>query len=174
MTPIGVQSMGDLSAIEGASPPVTASTRQPPMAAMVVGSEYDSKVARPLTAVGNGLRFDLETETWVVEDAQAFRKSRRAHHDDDYETWQSDGVANTLNSHDNTDVRTTHAVVEPELTVRRLTPLECERLQGFPDGWTDVDGASDSARYKQLGNAVAVPSAQWIAANLADVDRELS
>jgi len=44
--------------------------------------------------------------------------------------------------------------------VRRLTPTECERLQGFPDGWTD--GQSDSTRYKQLGNAVAVPAAEWI------------
>ena len=38
--------------------------------------------------------------------------------------------------------------------IRRLTPLECERLQGFPDGWTDIPGASDSARYKALGNSV--------------------
>lgn len=38
------------------------------------------------------------------------------------------------------------------LLIRRLTPLECERLQGFPDGWTDIEGASDSARYKALGN----------------------
>ena len=40
------------------------------------------------------------------------------------------------------------------LLIRRLTPLECERLQGFPDGWTDIPGASDSARYKALGNSV--------------------
>ena len=38
--------------------------------------------------------------------------------------------------------------------IRRLTPLECERLQGFPDGWTDIPNASDSARYKSLGNSV--------------------
>lgn len=44
--------------------------------------------------------------------------------------------------------------------VRRLTPVECERLQGFPDGWTG--GQADTQRYKQLGNAVAVPVAQWI------------
>jgi len=44
--------------------------------------------------------------------------------------------------------------------VRRLMPIECERLQGFPDGWTD--GQSDSARYRQLGNAVAVPVVEWI------------
>ena len=40
------------------------------------------------------------------------------------------------------------------LLIRRLTPLECERLQGFPDGWTDIPNASDSARYKALGNSV--------------------
>lgn len=45
-------------------------------------------------------------------------------------------------------------------TVRRLTPIECERLQGFPDNWTD--GQADSSRYKQMGNAVAVPVVNWI------------
>ena len=44
--------------------------------------------------------------------------------------------------------------------VRRLTPTECERLQGFPDGWTD--GQADSHRYKQMGNAVTVNVAEWI------------
>lgn len=44
--------------------------------------------------------------------------------------------------------------------VRRLTPIECERLMGFPDGWTE--GGSDSARYKALGNSVAVPVVEWI------------
>jgi site-specific DNA-cytosine methylase len=47
-----------------------------------------------------------------------------------------------------------------ESVVRRLTPTECERLQGFPDGWTD--GQADSNRYKQMGNAVAVPVVSWI------------
>lgn len=46
--------------------------------------------------------------------------------------------------------------------IRRLTPLECERLQGFPDGWTDLPGASDSARYKALGNSVAIPCVEYI------------
>jgi DNA (cytosine-5)-methyltransferase 1 len=44
--------------------------------------------------------------------------------------------------------------------VRRLTPVECERLQGFPDDWTS--GQADSNRYKQMGNAVAVPVVEWI------------
>ena len=51
-----------------------------------------------------------------------------------------------------------------ESIVRRLTPLECERLQGFPDNWTD--GQADSNRYKQMGNAVAVPVVSWIINNL--------
>lgn len=53
-------------------------------------------------------------------------------------------------------------------SVRRLTPLECERLQGFPDGWTE--GQADSHRYKQMGNAVAVPVVEWIINRLVEFD----
>ena len=51
--------------------------------------------------------------------------------------------------------------------IRRLTPLECERLQGFPDGWTDIPNASDSARYKPLGNSVAIPCVEFIMSRIA-------
>ena len=51
--------------------------------------------------------------------------------------------------------------------IRRLTPLECERLQGFPDGWTDIPDASDSARYKALGNSVAIPCVEVIMGRIA-------
>lgn len=51
--------------------------------------------------------------------------------------------------------------------IRRLTPLECERLQGFPDGWTDIPGASDSSRYKALGNSVAIPCVEFIMSRIA-------
>lgn len=53
------------------------------------------------------------------------------------------------------------------LLIRRLTPLECERLQGFPDGWTDIEGASDSARYKALGNSVAIPCVDYVLRGIA-------
>ena len=69
--------------------------------------------------------------------------------------------------------------------VRRLTPVECERLQGFPDGWTDLHGkvktnkdgtttlvegeTSDSARYKALGNSMAVPVMKWIGERIVRV-----
>jgi DNA (cytosine-5)-methyltransferase 1 len=53
-------------------------------------------------------------------------------------------------------------------TVRRLTPTECERLQGFPDDWTS--GQADSNRYKQMGNAVAVPVVEWIISRMVGND----
>ena len=127
-----------------------------------------------------------------------FTKSRRAQSDTDYETWIEGGVVPTLNAFDNGDIRTTTIVFHPHYhdgarvqgetmntltsrmgtggnnvsmvakgtTVRRLTPTECERLQGFPDGWTE--GQSDSNRYKQMGNAVAVPVVEWIIQNICD------
>ena len=68
-----------------------------------------------------------------------------------------------------------HAVavaLPASMVVRRLTPVECERLQGFPDGWTDIGTAekptSDAHRYKQLGNAVTVNVAEWIARRAMD------
>lgn len=61
----------------------------------------------------------------------------------------------------------THIV---DTRVRRLTPLECERLQGFPDNYTDVPGASDSARYRALGNSMAVPVMRWIGERIQQVE----
>jgi DNA (cytosine-5)-methyltransferase 1 len=128
-----------------------------------------------------------------------FTKSRRAQNEDDYETWIEGGVMPTMNAFDNGDVRTTIAILmrmregkpgggkgpliseDKSLTiatsndqtllnkgtVRRLTPVECERLQGFPDDWTA--GQSDSSRYKQMGNAVAVPVVEWVIGNICDI-----
>ena len=87
-----------------------------------------------------------------------FIKGRRAQSVDDYETWNEGGVSPTLNAFDMGDSRATVIIVEP--IVRRLTPTECERLQGFPDGWTEDQ--ADTHRYKQMGNAVAVPVVNFI------------
>ena len=79
--------------------------------------------------------------------------------------WSSTGEVFTLNS---TDI---HAVAlpAPAMQVRRLTPTECERLQGFPDGWTKIawkkkskDECPDGPRYKALGNSMAVNCMEWI------------
>lgn len=58
-------------------------------------------------------------------------------------------------------------VAEPEIGVRRLTPTECERLQGFPDDWTQLGDTPDSRRYSALGDAVTVNVAEWIGGRLA-------
>lgn len=58
-------------------------------------------------------------------------------------------------------------IVENRKLIRRLTPLECERLQSFPDHWTDIPGASDSARYKALGNSVAIPCVDFVLRGIA-------
>lgn len=70
------------------------------------------------------------------------------------EVWAERSIAPTLNRMDNTgESRATVVAVQSD-TVRRLTPVECERLQGFPDNWTE--GQADTTRYKQMGNAVTV------------------
>ena len=62
-------------------------------------------------------------------------------------------------------------------TVRRLTPMECERLQGFPDSWTKFDAegneVTDGHRYKQMGNAVAVPVVSWIVNRLMGATNDM-
>ena len=58
-------------------------------------------------------------------------------------------------------------IVDATRLVRRLIPLECERLMGFPDYWTDIPRASDSARYRALGNSVAVPCVDFILCGIA-------
>jgi site-specific DNA-cytosine methylase len=126
-----------------------------------------------------------------------WNKSRRAQTNEDYETWVEGGVVPTMNAFDNGDTRATtiifyaNRVADIRLQddkintlqarmgtggnnmpmvattqVRRLTPLECERLQGFPDGWTADQ--SDTHRYKQMGNAVAVPVVEWIIQGITD------
>lgn len=76
-----------------------------------------------------------------------------------------DELSATLSTHNDQFLHTEDSI--NGLTVRRLTPLECERLQGFPDGWTDIPWkgkkhAPDSPRYKALGNSMAVPVMRWI------------
>ena len=87
--------------------------------------------------------------------------------------FKDDDVASTESARQHKDA--TDLVCQPPSSwdadcrnlIRRLTPLECERLQGYPDGWTDVPGASDSARYKALGNSVAIPCVEYLMQRVA-------
>jgi DNA (cytosine-5)-methyltransferase 1 len=97
-----------------------------------------------------------------------------------------DGVANTVNTFDVGDIRSTTSVVEgvtqsDARQVRRLTPIECERLQGFPDDYTKIpwrkkpaDDCPDGPRYKAMGNSMAVPVMRWIAERVELVEKILN
>ena len=85
--------------------------------------------------------------------------------------FKNDDIASTQSARQAKDA--TDLVMEPDRQyaqlIRRLTPLECERLQGFPDDWTNIPGAADSARYRALGNSVAIPCVEFIMKSLNEV-----
>jgi DNA (cytosine-5)-methyltransferase 1 len=114
--------------------------------------------------------------------AVAYRKAQKAHDPDDCERWEQDELTDTLAGHGTTSAE----MIQAPNSVRRLTPVECERLQGFPDGWTclcqpleayaeDADSAAlrctcpDSPRYRALGNAVTVNVIEALGARLLTV-----
>jgi len=85
-------------------------------------------------------------------------------------------VAQTITQNNASNVATAgnncgvvNAIVNPA-GVRRLTPTECERLQGFPDGYTNIPKTSDGPRYRALGNSMAVPVIRWIGERIQAVD----
>ena len=85
--------------------------------------------------------------------------------------FKEDDIASTQSARQAKDA--TDLVVEPDRQyaqlIRRLTPWECELLQGFPLGWTDIPSASDSARYRALGNSIPVPCVEFIMKSLQAV-----
>lgn len=200
----------------------------------------DSRVTGPYD-VGNTVSAKYGTgggNTPLV--SQPFRKVRRAQSETDFETWEKDEKANTLNCFDQGDVRSTNVVAQPiavdcfnqtinekttqtigssasdvnhygavleqksvgalcardykgvssqyvdegkvitspvTMAIRRLTPKECERLQGFPDDWTKIpyrnkpaDQCPDGPRYKACGNSMAVPVMRWIGQRIEYVE----
>ena len=85
--------------------------------------------------------------------------------------FRNDDIASTQSARQAKDA--TDLVVEPDRQyaqlIRRLTPGECELLQGFPPGWTDIPSAADSARYRALGNSIPVPCVEFIMKSLQAV-----
>ena len=85
--------------------------------------------------------------------------------------FRGDDIASTQSARQAKDA--TDLVVEPDRQyaqlIRRLTPWECELLQGFPLDWTDIPSASDSARYRALGNSIPVPCVEFIMKSLQAV-----
>ena len=108
---------------------------------------------------GNGIGYQQDIAyTLTATDHHAVYSRQRVH------DFRENAVVSTQSARqckDAVDLVCQKADVHAHL-IRRLTPLECERLQGFPDGWTDIPGASDSARYKALGNSVAIPCVDFV------------
>ena len=107
------------------------------------GKGYQDDVAYTLTATDHHAVFSRQRVDIFQENDVVSTESARQHKDA-------------------TDLVFQDAEKKTPCLIRRLTPLECERLQGFPDGWTGIDGASDSARYKALGNSVAIPCVEYV------------
>lgn len=111
-------------------------------------------------------RQDFESETFVMQERM---ESLNPNNGPNGKGWSGDGVAFTL------EARNRPQSMANQYGVRRLTPTECERLQGFPDDWTKTgangEAISDSARYRMLGNTVTVNVLAWIGGQIIQSTR---
>ena len=135
------------------------------------GKGYQPDIAYTLTGMDRHAVFSRQRVDVFRDDDIASTESARQHKDATDLVMQE--TVGALTSSDRKGPNSLYVsqdkcVVEGPHLIRRLTPLECERLQGFPDGWTDIPGASDSARYKALGNSVAIPCVEYIMAGIVE------
>ena len=107
---------------------------------------------------GNGNQYVSQDKCIVDSEKMMFGQSEFANYKEGCATLRAEGGDNGGGSEN---------LVTTKNLVRRLTPMECERLQGFPDGWTRIEKSSDSARYKALGNSVAIPCVDFIMQGIA-------
>jgi DNA (cytosine-5)-methyltransferase 1 len=120
-------------------------------------------ISTALNAHGSG-RIDIESETFIIQStvfdiAQLTSPTNRSSY--------KPGTCPTI-------TKSGSMMLQNQKSVRRLTPLECERLQGFPDNYTNIPRASDTARYRAIGNSMAVPVMKWIGERIEMVDKILS
>ena len=122
-------------------------------------------VAHPISGNMIGRQEHNGPNGWTVgtEEDPMFTLTSTDRHAVAYDEY-NDSVADTHHTLRSGTKQSTGVMMD--MQVRRLTPVECERLQGFPDGWTE--GQADTHRYKQMGNAVAVPVVEWILDGIVD------
>lgn len=130
---------------------------QPGAALCIRGSGVERRTGNG----GNGVGIQTEV-TSIPTDTGRYAVFRRQRVD----RFRADDTASTQSARQRKDA--TDLICQPTSDgpavrlIRRLTPLECEALQGYPLRWTDLPGASDSARYKALGNSVAIPCVEFV------------
>lgn len=138
------------------------------------GLGCQEEIAYTLTATDRHAVFSRQRMDVFKDDEVASTQSARQHKDATDLVYQESIGALTSSDCKGPNsqyVSQDKLVVETPMLIRRLTPLECERLQGYPDGWTDIPSASDSARYKALGNSVAIPCVEFLMQGIAAVYR---
>lgn len=141
------------------------------------GIGYQEDIAYTLTATDkHAIYARNRTDTFRERDVACTESARQYKDATDLVEQPYQQTVGTLGHSDHKGINNQYVgedkcVVEGTNLIRRLTPLECERLQGFPDHWTDIPGASDSARYKALGNSVAIPCLDFVLGGIAQVLR---
>lgn len=152
--------------------------RQPQNGGNGLGCQED--IAYTLTATDHHAVFSRQRVDVFRDDDIASTESARQHKDATdlvcQPMYQTTVGALTSSDHKGPNsqyVGQDKLVVDRPLLIRRLTPLECERLQGFLDDWTNLPGAADSARYRALGNSVAIPCVEYIMRGIAMAVNEL-
>lgn len=149
--------------------------RQPENGGNGMGCQED--VAYTLTATDRHAVFSRQRVDVFQENEVVSTESARQHKDaTDLVVQPYQQTVGTLGFTDHKGINNQYVgedkcVIEGANLIRRLTPLECERLQGFPDYWTDIPDASDSARYKALGNSVAIPCVDYVVNGMATILR---
>ena len=137
------------------------------------GFGFQADIAYTLTGMDRHAVFSRQRSDEFLENEVSATQSARQHKDaTDLIAQPYQQIVGTLCMDDGKGINNQYVdqdkcVVENRNLIRRLTPLECERLQGFPDGWTDIPSASDSARYKALGNSVAIPCVDFVLRGIA-------
>jgi DNA (cytosine-5)-methyltransferase 1 len=110
--------------------------------------------------------------------AQPYTLAVRGRGDSHNLEYRQDGTANAVLTPNGGRAGIGVGAIADQWAVRRLTPLECERLMGLPDGWTNIvyrgKPAPDGPRYKSIGNSMAVPVVKWILGRIVSVDRMLA
>ena len=138
------------------------------------GIGYQTGIAYTLTATDHHAVYSRQRVDVFKDDNVASTESARQHKDATDLVCQPayQDTVGALTSSDRKGPNSQYVgqdklVVDGPLLIRRLTPLECERLQGYPDFFTDLPGASDSSRYKALGNSVSIPCVEYIMRGIA-------
>ena len=137
------------------------------------GFGYQEDISYTLTAMDRHAIFSRQRTDVFRENDVVSTESARQHKDatdlvmQPYQETVGSLVRSDHKGISNQYVSDDKCIVSNINLIRRLTPLECERLQGFPDGWTNIPSASDSARYKALGNSVAIPCVEFVMKGVA-------